>query len=121
MAEPVTPLISISVSPFACLISRTAYHTLLDVRRAPAHPEPTVLDFLISVQGLTGWIFAQQTLRESHPRQTHDNIEAFLWEREAARNELVLRRTILEKSSTRWVRSQEFKEKRKLQQMKYRK
>jgi hypothetical protein len=113
MAQQTSPLLSISVSPFARLIARTAYHSLLDVRNAPPHPEPTVLDFLVSVQGLTGWIFAQQNLRQNHAQKTHDNIEAFLWEREAARNDVVLSRTLLEKSNARWVRSQEYKERQK--------
>lgn len=110
MGQPTTPLEFITVTPLASLIVRTAYNTLLDVRRKPPHPEPTVLDFLVSVQGLTGWVMAQQALRVR--QHTAENIERFLWNKEAQRNEMVLKeRSLLDKSSRRWLDGQRWKEK----------
>jgi hypothetical protein len=111
MAQPTSPLSSISATPLACLIARTVYNNLLDIRSVPPHPEPTVLHFIVSVHGLTAWVLAQHDLREHHPQQTHDNIEAFLWEQEAQRNERVLTtRSLLDKSSKAWLNAQYRKE-----------
>jgi hypothetical protein len=111
MTQPTSPLPSITVTPLANLIVRTAYHKLLDTRREPHHPEPTVLDLLVSVQGLTTWVLAQQSLREHHPHQSQEDIEAFLWKMEARRNNLVLTtRSLLDKSSKGWMRAQKAKE-----------
>jgi hypothetical protein len=111
MATPISSLPSITVTPLACLITRTVYNTMLDLRREPPHRESTAFDFLISVRGLTAWIFAQHDLRTGHPQQSHDDIEAFLWEREARRNELVLtRRSLFDKSSEEWLEGRHFKD-----------
>ncbi|KAF7503279.1 hypothetical protein GJ744_004037 [Endocarpon pusillum] len=111
MAQPTLPLPFISVTPLALLIVRTAYYTLLDVRREPPHPEPTVLDFLVSVHGLTGWVMAQQALRAHRPQNSIEDIERYLWEQEAQRSEMVLTgRSLLDKSSKRWLDGQRWKE-----------
>lgn len=122
MAQPTLPLESITVTPLALLISRTAYHKLLDIRREPHHPEPTVLDFLVSVRGLTGWVLAQHDLRDHHPQKSQEDTETFLWELEAQRNEVLLaNRSLLDKSSEGWLRAQWFKEQRRRSKMTTRK
>jgi hypothetical protein len=114
MAQPTSPLLSISATPLACLIARTVYNNLLDIRSLPPHPEPTVLDFMVSVRGLTAWVLAQHDLREHHPQQTHDNVEAFLWEQEVQRNEWVLTtRSLLDKGSKAWLNAHYRKEKKR--------
>jgi hypothetical protein len=118
-AQPLSP--SITVTPLACLITRTAYNALLDIRRAPPHPEPTVLDFIVSVQGLTAWVFAQYDLREHHPEHSCDDMEAFLWEQEAQRNEIMLSmRSILDKSSDGWLSVKRHKQRDQLSKCKAR-
>ncbi|ERF73652.1 hypothetical protein EPUS_00905 [Endocarpon pusillum Z07020] len=111
MAQPTSPPSFITVTPLASLIVRTAYYTLLDVRREPLHPEPTVLDFLVAVHGLTGWVMAQQALRARRPQNSIEDIERYLWGQEAQRNKMVLtERWLLDKSSKRWLDGQRWKE-----------
>jgi hypothetical protein len=111
MARLTAPLQAITVTELACLICRTAYNTLLDMRKTPPHTEPTLLDFLVSVHGLTAWVFAQHDLRKSHPRQSTDDMEAFLRKQEAQRNELILTTgTLLDKGSAGYLLAQSMKE-----------
>jgi hypothetical protein len=70
---------SLTATPLAHLIARTAYHTLLDTRNLTYHPEPTINDYLVSVQGLTAWALAQQEWIARHrppPQQQKQQEEA---------------------------------------------
>ena len=96
------------MTELAFLVSRTAHFRLLEYRKAkhslcflrPHAPVsscssntawvPTVLDLLISVRGMIGWVFAQQELRDKYPCLKCESVEVVMWELEVKRCERML-------------------------------